>query len=73
LKKVKRGPLTSANIRQMKGAKVRVEKKNHSHSRRRRIRYTSTTVLLKWQSQHFILTTSLSPDLLPFFFWKAKL
>jgi len=27
LKKVKRGPLTSANIRQMKGAKVRVEPK----------------------------------------------
>jgi len=37
--------------------------KSHSRSRRRRIRYSITTVLLKWQSQHFILTTSLSPDL----------
>jgi len=36
---------------------------NHSHSRCRRIRYTTTTVLLKWQSQHFILTTSPSLDL----------
>jgi len=36
---------------------------NHSHSKRRRIRYTTTTMLLKWQRQHFILTRSLSPYL----------
>jgi len=28
---------------------------NHSYSRRRHIRYTATTVLLKRQSQHFNL------------------
>jgi len=36
---------------------------NHSHSRRRRILCTKTTMLLKWQSQHFILTRSLLPYL----------
>jgi len=45
---------------------------NHSYSRRRRIRYGSTTMLLKWLSQHFILTRSLSPYLWLLSFWKAK-
>jgi len=35
----------------------------HSHSRRWRICLITTTVVLKRQSQHFILTTSHSPDL----------
>jgi len=63
LKKVKRWSLDKCNHRtatKMKRAKVRVEPKTiHTAD----IRYTSTTMLLKWQSQHFILVTLLSPYL----------
>jgi len=58
-KKVVPGQVQPLDCYQNESRQGESRTENHSHSRRRRIRCTSTTLLLKWQSQHFILTTSL--------------
>jgi len=58
LKKVKKDwshELKHANITtKMNVAKVRAELIHHSHSRHKHICYTTMTVPVMWQTQHFI-------------------